>query len=257
MHFHGNMQWPLLQWATFRECHMWNFYAENFFAAVNRVFLWVGNAPLPFLLFTVVVPVFGFIGTVLFDWNRAGRTLPLKRAFKQALTAILVAVCLEALVWIGLLVAANVRMLYERQEDLRAENVSIASKLYRYQKEVYQETSQHCWMQNVALNPEPEMLRKGAKSKTLTAVYCRKKIVAPFMITVKFNAQPFLVSDLKFAAGRILSIFQKHGEQLVFAEVRSPSVDPFEMFVVNSYGLGSQAPEAIEINIVPVDPDKR
>ncbi|MDP2603469.1 MAG: hypothetical protein Q8S00_12880 [Deltaproteobacteria bacterium] len=230
---------------------MWQHFSNLLSASVDRLYGWAGTSTLQILIFTIGLPTIGFIVTVVWNWYVGGRKVPLKRAFQEALLfPVIVTIALEVFACGMLLAAAVVMTVYDDHIKL----VETARKLAGERdalKGLVKE--QHCWMQNIKIPPN---LSVGAVSSNETVIFCSNKVVAPFMLAVEFDKPPISVAPVAFPEGRIISMDQSLEKSVLFAEIRSPSIPPYQIFLVTAHGGAKVPPQAVKIKITPVDPDK-
>ena len=108
-----------------------------------------------------------------------------------------------------------------------------------------------CWMQNMTV-PAPRDV-PAAQSASETMLFCSYERKAPFFFVVDYDKDVMGYGPILFPEGRHISaqIFTK-GSQ-AFYKIESPSILPFQIFVIRAYGNGQDAPIATKMRITPVD----
>jgi len=108
-----------------------------------------------------------------------------------------------------------------------------------------------CVMQNITIPPP-----KNYVSSSETVVFCNRKYSAPLTVTVQYDKDPAATAGLAFPSARAFSAFVTLQDHTVFANLDSPSILPYEIFIVTVVSNAEVPPIATSITINSINPDK-
>lgn len=113
---------------------------------------------------------------------------------------------------------------------------------------------QPCYMQG--MNMPPPRTLSGVASSGETWVVCTVEHKAPYMVTIEYDEAPISAAPLLFAKGRQSSYAEILQGKTLFFKVDSPSIIPWQGFLIVVYGRNHMAPQAVKITVNPINPDK-
>jgi hypothetical protein len=108
-----------------------------------------------------------------------------------------------------------------------------------------------CIMQNITIPPVKKFL-----SSSETISFCNRKYSAPLTIAVQFDKNPDATSGLAFPAERTVSAETVLQDHTFFAKLDSPSILPYQIFIVTVHSNDKVPPIATSITINSINPDK-
>ena len=113
---------------------------------------------------------------------------------------------------------------------------------------------EQCWMQNIAM-PPPRTIPL-AQSTMETLMFCNYERKAPLFLVVDYDKPPILYGTVLFPEGRHISMQEHTTEKRIFLKVDSPSILPYQVFLVTVYGGDEKPPTATKIQITPINPER-
>jgi hypothetical protein len=108
-------------------------------------------------------------------------------------------------------------------------------------------------MENILL-PAPQTV-PSARSSLETFMYCNYERKAPLFLEVDYDKPGLGYGPILFPDGRFQVIDMQTQEKSVHYTIQSPSILPFQPFLVTVYGQDANPPRAIQTRITTIDPE--
>jgi hypothetical protein len=112
---------------------------------------------------------------------------------------------------------------------------------------------EQCWMQTATL-PAPKDV-PTAESTSEAIAFCNTERKAPLFMDVEYNEAPMLAGRILFPQSRQVSMEEMLEDNHIRAKIESPSILPYQIFIVLAYGARQKAPLATKIQIHPINPE--
>jgi hypothetical protein len=107
---------------------MFSHFGNLLLRATKLLVGWLSTSLLSILVFTVGVPTSVFVLSVLYRWYRGGRTVSLKRLFKESAASVAIGVGVCVLAWVFLFGWAVVRTIYTDHQSLVSASGALKSR---------------------------------------------------------------------------------------------------------------------------------
>jgi hypothetical protein len=150
-------------------------------------------------------------------------------------------------VWILVFLWDVAGVIYADHQELTSQNRKLLDE-----KSVKAE--ERCWMQNVTIPPPRDLPKLVSSSEAI--VFCNTKYSAPVAFEVDYDKEPIAVSPLLFPETRTVDARVALQGRKIFGKLNSPSILPYNIFVVRAHGSTPQPPIATKITMHTIDPDK-
>jgi hypothetical protein len=86
-------------------------------------------------------------------------------------------------------------------------------------------------------------------------VFCNKERKAPLTIVVDYDKEPSAAGRIAFSEGRIISFEEYLEGKKLFFKLESPSIKPFQIFIVTVYGNSDKPPLSQNVTISEINPE--
>jgi len=233
----------------------------------------LGTTTLSILLFSFAIPVVIFGATVAVGWReqrKAGKSV--KEIIKGSILSwqTLVPFAIYLLAWIGLLgwsltntvykdhrdLLTRIRILDADDKNLKNENQQLKTAPAKMVTRILPapKPEEKCFMENI-VRPGPQTV-PAAKSSLETFMYCTYERKAPLALGVEYDKPPLSYGPIEFPDGRIPLIDMHTHEKSVVFIIHSPSILPFQPFLVTAYGRENDPPRATKMGITPINPEQ-
>lgn len=133
--------------------------------------------------------------------------------------------------------------------------LALQADAVRNQQALDTQVKPQCWSGNIIL-PGPRAIFPGAKSASEAVAYCNQERKAPLTITVNYDQEPIGAGQVTFADGRTVDAMESLKGKQVHIVVNSPSVLPYQAFIVTVYGGSDKPPLARNVVIESIDPER-
>jgi hypothetical protein len=111
-----------------------------------------------------------------------------------------------------------------------------------------------CFMENI-IRPGPQTV-PAAKSSIETFIYCNYERKAPLVLGIEYDKPPLSYGPIEFPEGRTPLLEMYTHEKSVVFSIQSPSILPFQPFLVTAYGQESDPPRATQMRITIINPEQ-
>ena len=225
--------------------HLFNLLGHSWNALMEQT----GTTTLGFILWTLGIAAVGWAVSVIRKW----RDLKSKR-IGSPLTTALVPSRSQGLfvtaVFVLVLLCFFVSVIF----TVYAEHQLMVGQIRESKQKLATRTESHCWVQNVTL-PAPRTF-SAANSLSAAIFFCNTERKAPLFVAVEYDKAPLSVGPISFPAGRHLAVNESLHERQVFVNVTSPSVLPYQIFVITAYGRDATPPIATGIKVTTIDTER-
>jgi hypothetical protein len=206
----------------------------------------LSSSTLSIVVFSIVLPVAIFLLLMCNQWvtsPKQNRTIV--GLFKtKATPAFIITIATTTLVWVCLFAWSVANTIYTDHENLVREVAEQASQ-----------RKTQCWSQNITL-PAPRNQPLSVKSASEVVVFCNQERKAPLVVVVTYDKAPILAGPIAFAEGRILKTVEEFRDNQVFFSLESPSIKPYQIFIVTVYGSSDEPPMSKDVRITETNPEQ-
>jgi hypothetical protein len=221
----------------------------------------------PGFLTPIILSFFAIIITLLVIGARQGREAMRNHWQENAATTLLVTLTVLLLVYGPIYTWKVAETVYKDHQELIATRDSLRSENGILKKKSDDDDSaladikkrkpavkDQCWMENIIL-PAPQTI-PAARSSIETFMYCNYERKAPLFLEVDYDKPPLSYGPIQFPEGRIQLLDMQTREKSVFYTIQSPSILPFQPFLVTAYGQDANPPRATQTHITTINPER-
>lgn len=233
----------------------------------------LGTTTLSILLFSFAIPLAIFGAMVVAGWReqrQAGKSV--KQIIKGSILSwqTLIPSIIYLVAWMGLLGSSLGNTVYKDHEALltRVRNLAAENKSLKNENELLRgappkmvtrtlpapKPEEKCFMENIG-RPAPQTV-PDAKSSIETFIYCTYERKAPLALGIMYDKPPLRYGVIEFPDGRIPLIDMVTHEQSINFIIHSPSILPFQPFLVTAYGRENSPPIATKMVITLINPEQ-
>jgi hypothetical protein len=220
-------------------------------------------------VFSLAIPVLVFVAGFIYNSVQAHKE---KRTMKDVLRSTVMPTLIGAgitlVAWLCLFGWSIAATIYRDHQDLvssiskskhnqEQSDKEIINGLQRTVKELTNKAPQpkmQCWSQNITLAPPRNI--PSAMSASEVVVFCNQERKAPLTVRVDYDQEPILAGPIAFAEGRILSTTEMFSDKQLFFKLDSPSIKPYQIFIVTVYGGGEKPPLSQRVVIESINPER-
>jgi len=233
----------------------------------------LGTTTLSILVFSFAIPLAIFGATVAAGWReQRGAGKSVKEIIKSSILRwqTLIPSTIYLVAWAGLLGWSLTNTVYKDHEALlaRIRNLDAENKGLNNENEQLKaappktvmrtlpapKPEEKCFMENI-VRPGPQTV-PAAKSSLETFIYCNYERKAPLALGVEYDKPPLSYGPIEFPDGRTPLIDINAREKSIVFIIHSPSILPFQPFLVTAYGRESDPPCATQMRITLINPEQ-
>lgn len=169
---------------------------------------------------------------------------------------VLVGVVITGFVYLTLFAWSTVQTIYDDHHDSTGRWQAVVKEKDKLKSELDTRPPQGCYMQNVNRKP-PQGAIKQAVIANETWVVCPLEFKAPYVLTIDYDRPVVAADPPLFADSRTTKLLSEYlHDQRLLIKVDSPSILPWQGFVISVYGDKLPAPKAVKLNIDSINPEQ-
>jgi hypothetical protein len=111
-----------------------------------------------------------------------------------------------------------------------------------------------CWLTTIGVATPKDLPQNWRSSESV--IFCNKKVNAPLFLQVEFDQNPVGVSPPFFPEGRMIKMHQSFQLNKVLVDIESPSILPYQIFIINAHSDKEKAPIATAVTVKTINPNK-
>lgn len=238
--------------------------------AWDNLLLALSSSTLSVIVFSLAVPTCTFFATLIAKISRARKAgSSVSEILKGTITPTAITAGITGLCWICLFGWSVAATIYKDHQDLvsaiprartqqsmldQSKIDELNQEIDRLEKRTPEEKLQ-CWSQNITL-PAPRNQPDSVKSASEVVVFCNKERRAPLTVVVTYDKSPMLAGPIAFPEGRILKTTEYFQGSKLFFALDSPSMKPYQFFIVTVYGDSEVPPMSKSVEIAETNPEK-